>query len=816
MLFCAFASIMGGAAKAQTANSRFPAPQIDPRQLLRQLDSVTLDPSQVYSLRNAAITRQGVRIYFNRGFIGFFKPVAGEVTGALFSGEGEVLVRPPNAAERQSMQFFTRTPILEEQFTTIYMRFTDGSARELRKLAQPVDSQATEQPGSMAAGATPLLERLDPAFSLRILEDLMGDRTRPYFHARVQGVHLGVFEINVDARHPEPVAVEAARTTAGITYQDVWCSFRPSSPSSNPPRPFEPPARVLSYKVRTRIEQDNSLQGRAVLQLISQSGTDRAIGFDLSHRLRVASVKDQSGKNLIVFQNPFLNQSQALRFGANWLIVVLPTPHPVGQKFTLTFSYQGDVIAAASNDLLYVGAHESWYPNLGIDPAANYDLTFRYPARLTLVATGRRVEESNSNGWKNSRWVSDGPFPVAGFNLGVYKSRTLKQDGITLEVYATHEVETGLENRYVMSELQNPGLAPQISSPQFGTKPLPPQIVPLDPALLLQAVAKTAAQDIKYFSGLFGPLPYSRLAISQVPGDFGQGWPELVYMPTLVFLPESTRTEMVVAESGKPLYSRLAEAHEIAHQWWGNAVGWKTYHDQWLSEGFANYAAALQLESQRNGSRALRQLFESYKKDLLRKNPNGETIESGGPIWLGERLSNSLNPGGYQDIVYKKASWVLHMLRFVLEDPKSHSDAAFFKVLRDFSQTYRGREPSTEDFARMAAKYMDRSADLDRNHTLDWFFNEWVYSSGIPRYHLKVSIRRLGPKRYLVGGSIKQSGVPVSFEMPVPLQAVYGKKMTQKLGRVVVTSDSGKIRFITSSRPSRVQIDDSTILAVID
>ena len=816
LILCVFVSIIGGAADSQTATPGLHPSQLDPRQLLQQLDSVTLDPSQIYSLRNAAITRQGVRIYFNRGFVGFFKPVAGKVTGALFSGEGEVLVRPPNAAERQSMQFFTGAAILEEQFNTMYMRFTDGSAQELRNLVRPVDSQATEQPGSMAANATPLLERLDPAFSLRILEDIIGDRTRPYFHAHIQGIHLGVFEINVDARLPEPVAVEAARTKGGITYQDVWCSFRPGNPSSVLPSSFHSPARVLSYKVHTRIEQDNSLKGHAAVQLISLSGTDRAIGFDLSHRLRVTNVKDESGKNLIVFQNPFLKRSQALRFGANWLMVVLPAPYPVGQKFTLTFAYQGDVIATAGSDLLYVGAHKSWYPNLGVDPAACYDLTFRYPARLTLVATGRRMDESDADGWKNSRWVSDGPFPVAGFNLGVYKLRTLKQDGVTLEVYATHEAEAGLENRYVMTQLQSPGLTPQSRPSQFGAKPLPPPIVPLDPALLLQAVARTAAQDVRYFSGLFGTLPYSRLAISQIPGNFGQGWPELVYMPTLVFLPASMRAEMVAAESGKPLYSRLSEAHEIAHQWWGNAVGWKTYHDQWLSEGFANYAAALQLKSQKDGSRAFRQLLQSYKKDLLRRNPSGETVESGGPIWLGERLSNSLNPGGYREIVYKKASWVLQMLRFVLEDPKSHSDAPFFKALREFSQTYRGREPSTADFARMAAKYMDRSADLDHNHTLDWFFNEWVYASGIPHYHLRVSIRRLGPRRFVVGGSIKQSGIPVSFEMPVPLRAVYGKNMTQKLGRVVVTSDSGKFRFIASSRPSRVQIDDSTILAVIN
>jgi Peptidase family M1 domain len=803
-------------ANAQQAPPHSSTARIAPRQLLRQLDSVTLDPDQVFSLRNAEIAPPGVQIYFNRGFVGFFKPVAGKVTGALFVGNGEVLVRPPFGAERQSMKFFTGAPILEEQFTTMYMRFTGDVAQRLRRQSRPVDPRSTEQPGNFAADAALVLERLNPAYSLRVLEDLIGNTTRPYFHARANGVHLGVFEVNVDERLSETVSVEAIRTKGAITYRDVWCSFRPGGPLSKPLPPFEPPARVLSYKISTWILQNNSLEGRAELQMVSQSGADRCIGFNLSHRLQVTSVKDSSGKDLVVFQNPFLKHSQALRFGADWMMVVLPAPHPAGQKFTLTFTYQGDVIAGAASDLLFVGAHESWYPNLGVNESATYELSFRYPERLTLVATGQCVQKYDVNGWKHSHWISDGPFAVAGFNLGQYNSRTVKRDGMTIEVYATHEAETALENRYLLYQGQKSAASPHTGSLRSGTESLTPPAMPLDPALLLDRVARTAGEDVKFFSGLFGLLPYSRLAISQIPGNFGQGWPELIYLPTLAFLPTSARAEMILSLGGKPLYGQLSEAHEIAHQWWGNAVGWKTYHDQWLSEGFASYAAALQLKSEKAGDRAFRELLADYKKDLLSKDSKGETIESGGPIWLGQRLSNSLNPNGYEDIVYKKACWVLHMLRFVMENPRSGSDTAFFRMLRDFFRTYLGREPSTSDFAQTAAKFMDASADLDRTHKLNWFFNEWVYSTGIPHYHLKVSIRRLKSKRYRIEGHISQSHVDPSFEMPVPLLAVYGKNESSTLGRVIVTSDSGSFRFITSRRPLHVRIDDSTILAVVD
>ena len=149
-------------------------------------------------------------------------------------------------------------------------------------------------------------------------------------------------------------------------------------------------------------------------------------------------------------------------------------------------------------------------------------------------------------------------------------------------------------------------------------------------------------------------------------------------------------------------------AHEIAHQWWGNLLGWQTYHDQWLSEGLASYAAALFLAQGKDGSHQFHDLLHLYKDDLLAKTSEGATVESGGPIWLGQRLSSSLDPEGYSNIVYKKACWVLHMLRGLMTDPKTGSDARFFRMLRDFVTHYQGQSVSTEDFIHHAEKYMTR------------------------------------------------------------------------------------------------------------
>jgi hypothetical protein len=405
-------------------------------------------------------------------------------------------------------------------------------------------------------------------------------------------------------------------------------------------------------------------------------------------------------------------------------------------------------------------------------------------------------------------------FRIAGFNLGPYHSVERRVGKTTVEVYATREAEAALEERHARRLVPhfvfpNP---PRQRPPSVSISP--EMVPPLAPAALLQSVAESAAQALEYFENLFGPFPYSRLAISQIPGNFGQGWPELVYLPTLSFLRKSERYELGLPEKTEDLLAHGMVAHEIAHQWWGNLLGWKTYHDQWLSEGLATYAAALDLSRQKDGDRRFHELLRGYKRDLLSKGTSAMINEASGPIWLGERLSNSLTPGGYDAIAYKKACWVLHMLRGLMRDPSTGSDERFFRLLRDFVATYQGREVSTEDFVRRAEKYMTHASDLEHNHRLDWFFNEWVYETGVPTYKLQSSVKQLSPKRFLVQGTITQSGVSSDFEMLVPVVAEVGKDKKASLGCVPVSEDGGRFTFTTTIRPKRLAIDEDNLLAI--
>ena len=834
-------------APPSSASSASPAQSLDARQLLQQLDSVSLDPTQVYSLRHAEITRDGLKFYFDRGFVGFLTPVAGEITGAVFFGDGEVLLMPPNAAERQSLAQFTQAPILEERFTSLYLRFTDQTARELKAHAERPDPEDPEQPGDFVLNWAPVVRSLAAQVSLRVLDDLLGARARPYFYARVGGASLGAFDAIDDQRAPEAISITAASQMQGKWYANVWCSF-PGHTLAARASEQASAAVVRSYNIDTRINPDNSLEGHAQLEIESRSNVERLFSFELSRSLKVSEVRDGEGRSVTFFQNRSLEESEAAERGNDLVVVALSSPYPAGDRYRLDFTYRGNVISDAGNGVLFVGAHGSWYPNRGTDPQAQYDLTFHYPDHLSLVATGRLVKEDSSEGWKNSHWVSDGAFPVAGFNLGAYDTVTRQVGGVKIEVFVAPEAEASLEKRHDERQSRE-----HVVTRDYGgiarLDLVPTVIAPLAPAALVDRVAQHAADTVRLYEMLFGPFPYPRLAISQIPGDFGQGWPELVYLPTLYFLPSTTRSELGFDSKSQEMQNRLLLAHEIAHQWWGNEVGWRTYHDQWLSEGFATYAAALDLAREKGGDRSFRALLASYRNALVVKNKDGKTVESGGPIWLGERLTTSLNPTGYSSIVYDKACWVLHMLRMMMRDSSpageahgnphrspghrssiansavssdqpaeessatTQADEKFFRMLRDFVVAYRDQNPSTEDFAQFAAKYMNPAMDLDHNHRLDWFFDDWVRGTGIPTYKIESTVRPVA-NRFVVQGTVRSSNVPPEFEMLVPVIAQSGKAKTL-LGEVPVTDGGARFRFVTISRPLRVTIDDSQILAEV-
>ena len=801
--------------------------------LYLQLAGVGLDPTRVYQVRGVSLNRPGIQISLEDGTIGFAQDVMGRITGAFFEGDGEILLSPPDEVERRSMSLFTGTAILEERFATAYFRFNDDVAAELAPGLRPttekqefVDRWAS--PAKNLAGSDAM--RLLMTFSRALPESAGSSHTDSaaanltdrFLHARLQGKNLGVFDVFFDSTAPEQVQAGQGKALNTETYYDVWTSFSPLSARTARPKLDSAPQpqsqrirgsriAVRQYVIRADVMPPKQIHASAQLECEVLDGGERTLMFELSRFLPVEKVT-LDGRPVEFIHNPPIEGSQLSRRGNDVVAVVLPEPTRSGQKFDLEFIYGGEVLSEQGSGLLYVGARGTWYPNRGME-MATFDLQFSYPQDWTLVATGKRAEvqtgqTSRAEGIQVSRWMSDRPIPIAGFNLGKYREASTRAGNVTIETYAT----PGMEKDF-------PSAGIQVFSPPSPVDPAMARhthvIVPTrpSPAQNEVKVGEEAAQAIQYFSERFGPFPYSHLALTQLPGRASQGWPGLVFLSSYAFLNDEDRKQLRYNER-QILMQRLVPAHETAHQWWGDLVSWTSYRDQWFSEGLAQYCTLMMLQ-ERNPS-GFRAIMDGYRRELVNKGTEDISPRDAGPVTLGTRLVSSKSPQSYDVVTYGRGTWLFHMLRTMLADaerkpgkaqPGGNSEEPFVRALRKIRQRYEGRAISTQELLNVFAEELPPALRYEGKKSLDWFLEGWVNGVCVPRLDTKnVKFVSKGTG-VTVTGTILQKDAPHDLVTSVPVYAVTAGKQPVLLGRVFADTEETSFRLTAPAGTRKIVLD---------
>jgi aminopeptidase N len=259
--------------------------------------------------------------------------------------------------------------------------------------------------------------------------------------------------------------------------------------------------------------------------------------------------------------------------------------------------------------------------------------------------------------------------------------------------------------------------------------------------------------------------------------------------------------------------NELIPYHEVAHEWWGSVVGWDNYRDQWINEALANYIALAGADAEKPGAHLLTQWLERYRKDLTTPvSDQGNTVDDAGPLVHGIRLNSSHDPDAYDKIIYGKGAWVFHMLRMMLQDPASRNpDERFIGLLRALLESHRQRALTTEDLQKAVERVMTPAMDIEGGHSMDWFFEQFVRSTGVPSYEVEYTVRP-GPKGFQVRGKLIQKNVPEDFALRVP---IYGQAQGAKpalLGHVVTSGEETSFEFVSATAPRRLLIDPQLTL----
>ena len=197
-----------------------------PRELLTALNALAIDSQHVYTVSTkdrVELRKADTVLAFQDGKIAFFQSFEGRTTGFVFSGIGHVVALPRDPVEKQQVARFLGAPVLDEQFLSAYVRFTDRTDQDLlREFQRAGVAPAVDEQFASLWWAS--LDRLNPSHSLRILVEKYSNPPAPFFHAGIDGVVTGPLDVLLDDMQNDNFSLGQSRTVGKATYYDVWSS----------------------------------------------------------------------------------------------------------------------------------------------------------------------------------------------------------------------------------------------------------------------------------------------------------------------------------------------------------------------------------------------------------------------------------------------------------------------------------------------------------------------------------------------------------------------------------------------------------------
>ena len=688
--------------------------------LAAALHNLTLDSDHTCHVRDLRFSRGDVRFYLAEGILSFVKPLAGRTVAAVFTtagaegGDAEVLALPAKRSERASLLSFAKTPNLDEHFNLAVFVFSDATADELTGMIGDfsqcrVPEFATGIEPELDRTIAPVLEDLD----LPLVESLVNapNPQKGFFYAAIHGRTIGNFNVLSDPRTAESTTIGAGTGPDG-RFQ-LWTAFRPRQA----PPWKSPPSRFGSYAIDASIQDDLGFSATANFEYLVTESNVRGLEFALSDRLQVDSA-EIDGLPAEVFQRKVARPSQEAKPSGAFLLIAA-SPLRAGGNSHVLVKYRGQLIRKSAEQTYTVVDRNTWYPYFG-NMMASFDLRFRSPEALTVISTGESISQAVEGGVRSVHRKSAAPQALAGFNVGQYQVTSRESPPYRVESYAN---------------ARHPEQAEGVAS---------------QTAIILQS-----------FSKRWGPLPLRSIAVSPVPGYFGQGFPGLIYLSDVSYTPQGERPAYLRSARMDAFFSSMLLPHEVAHQWWGNLLLADDYRSNWIVEAMAS-DSALEYLSETQGQEAADAVLEQYRLELLFPRGSG-TVESAGPVDFGVRLIDSAGLQSWHSITYEKGSWILHMLR-----DRIGSDA--FLALQSYLLTTYRTEPITNEQFREAAARFVPLGQPDRD--LRIFFDTWVYGTGIPHIEWKSE----GKEWSFVVSRVDES---FTADLPLSCKDRSGKKETK-------------------------------------
>ena len=745
-------------AQLATADARTPAAEPAARTydvLFDELMRMEPRAERSAEVSNLVLQRDAGRFTLQSGRLHLLTPVGGRTVAAVFTGSGIFSFVPATGVERGRLRRFENTDSLEAPFTQLLLLFADGTLEELEAGLRLGPGRS---PDGMGDAIEPALEFLADRDSRTFDPDLMsaflnGERTEHFFaYIRRKGRDPIAFSVN-------PNEIEGVRLHARIRrrgydrHAEVVTQFplRGRAPALPARGERLRQAAIEHYAIDVSLPPTGigeiGFSAAATMRIVADTAIGPWVAFELFEKLEVDSARWETGEAATIARG---KESPLL-----W--VRLDRQIRPGDARVLTLHYHGDLIDRYV-DFFRIKSSAAWYPrSLEGRSLATFDLTFTTGYRYLLASVGDKVDSSRADRSVRSRWVTPAPIRNASFNLGLFEGYDVREDGAPpVTVMISEEAHRKLARVYAQQ------------------------------SRMRERVGGDVARSLKFFQEVYGPPPVRRFYATEIPDYHGEAFPGMVHLSWTTFQNTSYDGD-----------DEVFRAHEVAHQWWGIGVDFASYHDQWLSEGFATFSGLWYLQRLRGDNEQYFDLLRRWKSSILLRGAEP------GPISLGYRVfttgDDDLND--FQTIVYRKGAWVLHMLRILTLDLTTMSDDRFTGIMKDFYGKHEGRRAGTGDFRRV----VERHTGTD----MGWFFDQFVHGTAIPTYRVAHRVEKAEDgRRYRVKLKVRQDDVPESFRMYVPVTVEMDRKQVARF-RVKVEGAVTEIALpLVPAEPKKVTFND--------
>jgi Peptidase family M1 domain len=563
-------------------------------------------------------------------------------------------------------------------------------------------------------------------FDARVLQDVLSPQPGGLFVAFVHGKKYNSKILFVIDPHgaPDVQPEEIELMTYDENKEGIWTAFHYAAEYANGAATSSQKNGVVHIEhqqLDTEIQKSGQLRRKAVTTFVAQVPGVRVVPFLLYRSLRVQSVTGHGGA---------LNFVQEDKLDDPQFWVVLSKPLAAGEKYTITTTYGGtEAVTNEGEGNYFPVARDNWYSNSAsgaLGEYTSYDVTLRIPKGMKMAATGNLISDTTEGDHDVTVWKSEVPLTVAGFNFGKFKREEVKLDkpDMLVQSYANEDPPDWVRSLHsnVNSEMVQ-GMNEPKGSDTGGA------LGSMSTVVLNKKALAEAELSVRIYTDFFGPIPYKRLQVTQQTAtNFGQSWPGLVYLPMTYLFDTTTRHQLgnmvrqryPTYEDDPHGYFRVVAPHEVAHQWWGHTVGFNSYRDQWMSEGFADMSASIYLQFvYAKDPQKYLNFWNDERTLLLKRSKEGFRPIDAGPVTMGYRVANSREGSeSYRHLIYPKGAYILHMIRQMMWDRQA-GDQRFKDTMRDFVSTYNGSAATTEDFKAMVEKHMSTNMDVDKNHKMD-------------------------------------------------------------------------------------------------